>query len=142
MTITGEQSSHTLALVGEALDATVEYCALRHVEELRHPLDMGRWHGLTRALNRVAERFGLHVARVAHMRAGDAVGYDAFSKWTSAGTLRSVLDDPQAFDDVYELLADESSRRTYDWYISCRAAYAIVGEAGLGIFPPRVAIRL
>jgi hypothetical protein len=45
------------------------------------------------------------------------------------------MEDPRAFDVVYGLLADEASRRVYDWYIRSRVAYALVGEAALGFFP-------
>jgi len=72
MVIAGAQSSHTLALVDEALGTTVEYCASRHIEELKRPPNAGHLHGLTRVLNRVVERFGLHVARVSYVRTAEA----------------------------------------------------------------------
>lgn len=137
MAIAEVQCSHTLTLVDEALGTTLEYCASRHTEELKRPPNVGHLHGVTRVLNRAVERFGLHVARVSYVRTAEASGYSAFGKWTSVGTLRSIMEDPRAFDDVYGLFADETSRLVYDWYIKCRVAYAFVGEAALRFFPAR-----
>jgi FkbM family methyltransferase len=136
MAITGEQRSHTLALVTEALAAAERFCGARHTEELVHPFPEPRLHGLTRSLNSVAERVGLHVARTSYMGAVEAFRYDLFSKWAGAGTVFSVLEAPESFDAVYGVLTDETSRRVYDWYIRCRVAYAVVGDSALCLFPP------
>jgi len=136
MAIAEERHSHTLALIDEALVSVEKSCASRYREELKHPVQQPRLHGLTRALNSVAEHVGLHVARMSYVEATEAFRHDFFSQWTSTGTLLSALKNPVEFDNVYDLLADEASRRIYDWYISCRVAYAIVGEAAFSLFPP------
>jgi FkbM family methyltransferase len=132
------QNSHTLALVSEALAAVEDYCSSQHTQELLHPVAPHRLHGLTHGLNRLAGAVGLHVARLSYMNSVEALHYDTFSKWTATGTLRAILEDAAPFDVAYGLLADDASRRVFDWYVQCRTAYALVGRAALTLFPTAV----
>lgn len=132
------RNSHTLALVSEALAAVEDYCSSQHTQELLRPVAHYRLHELTHGLNRVAGLVGLHVARTSYMRGLKAMHHDVSFNWTATGTFRAMLEDPGSFDDAYGLLADDASRAVFEWYVRCRTAYALVGEAALALFPTGV----
>jgi hypothetical protein len=56
-------------------------------------------------------------------------------KWSAVGTLQFALENPQKFDEVYNLLSDNDSKSMFDWFIQFRVAYAFVGEEARFVFP-------
>lgn len=63
---------------------------------------------------------------------------DYFGKLSSLQFLMSANHNPEDFDKVYELLANEASRATFDWYVQYRTAYAFIGEEAYELFPPQI----
>jgi FkbM family methyltransferase len=145
--------SHSLDLIVEAVAASKRACATKQPPMLQN-LGIGQGaaqsHRVTQSLNRVAHLIGLHVSRLSVIRqaaqaateavqtaisAYQSLWYDGVGATVGMGTLLAVLEDPQAFDDVYSNLADDRSRRTFDWFIRFRVAYALAGEDAYSMFP-------
>jgi len=127
--------SHALTLVDEALKAAEGVASSHHVRQMTTGFAEPSFHRLTKSLNRLAAMVGVHVARMSYMNAVESFRYDLFSKWTSLGTLRALLDDPVAFDLTYSGLQDDASRALFDWFVHVRVAYAAIGEEALVLYP-------
>jgi FkbM family methyltransferase len=67
-----------------------------------------------------------------------AEGLLGMGKLTCAETMYEAIQNPDRFDRIYELIADEESKKTFDWFIKYRIAFAIIGEIAYDIFTPRI----
>lgn len=132
----GYETFHTLALVDEAMSLVETSC--------RDDFDRfiagnagrrGRLGAVTRALNRVFESMGFHIARASYAREVQAAQNDHRGEWRSVATLRAMLAEPGDFDDVYWSLADDASRSTFDWFVRIRTAVALIGQRALRLYP-------
>jgi FkbM family methyltransferase len=90
---------------------------------------------LGHTLNRVLRHVNLHVDRATTFDEASARGYDAGHKSEGLSTMLQLQGDPAAFDAVYDALADEDSRRTFDWFISYRTALAFLGRDADDVVP-------
>jgi len=61
-----------------------------------------------------------------------------FSKLSTVQFLKAATCNPETFDEIYNLLADEASKTTFDWYVQYRTAYAFIGEAAYELFTPEI----
>jgi len=52
--------------------------------------------------------------------------------------LKSASLNPESFDEIYKLLADEASKAAFDWYVKYRTAYAFIGEEAYELFTPEI----
>jgi len=59
-------------------------------------------------------------------------------KLSCTETMYEAIQNPDRFDRIYELLADEESKKTFDWFIKYRITFAIIGEIAYDIFTPRI----
>jgi FkbM family methyltransferase len=90
---------------------------------------------VTHAVNRLFERLGFHVARASYAQEVQQAQGDRRGKWRSVAAFRAMLAAPGDFDDVYEVLADESSRSVFDWFVRVRTAAALVSQDALRLYP-------
>lgn len=135
--------SHSTTLVQLTTEAVQQYLAAQRKVELptmRMAPDV-RGIGLAHAVNRLLRPARLHVCR---SRVMDELvrkarrGYSPINKGVALGTIIQIAADPSGFDAVYEELSDEESRRTFDWFISYRAALAFLGEDADDVVPCRM----
>lgn len=135
----GSSDSRALTLVDEALRAAEGVASSRHISQLTAVFADPPFHRLTRSLNRLAAMAGVYVARTSYVRPAESFRYDLFSKWTSIGMLRAVLQDAVTFDSTYASLQDDASRTVFDWFVHVRVAYAAMGEEALTLYPAPIA---
>jgi FkbM family methyltransferase len=87
------------------------------------------------ALNQVLRHLDLHVIRATTFDEASARSYDAGHKSEGLNTMLQLQGDPAAFDAVYDALADDDSRRTFDWFVSYRTALAFLGRDADDVVP-------
>lgn len=132
----GYDTSHTLALVDEAMSSVESFCRGLFDEFIvRGSSRSARVGALTHAMNRVFEPMGVHVARASYTREVQAAQGGRRGRWRSVAALRAMLAAPDDFDDVYQMLADDSSRSVFDWFVHARTAAAFVSEEALVLYP-------
>ena len=121
--------SHTKELIEEALDKVEKYLEEKHLSEdiLATPV---RRTGVNKYFNKL----GIQVVRVSEWQSVQKWHTNYFGKLSSFQFLRLASNDPSAFDTTYELLADEQSKQTFDWYVRYRTAHAFIGEEAYEIF--------
>ncbi len=61
--------------------------------------------------------------------------YNIFHKWRSTGILSLIIFKYQIFDKVYDMLADEFSRKVFDWLICYNIGYSFLGNNTNEVFP-------
>jgi FkbM family methyltransferase len=132
----GYDTSHTLALVDEAVRSVETSCRELFDEFIVGGSSRSAPVGnVTRAMNRVFESIGFHVARASYSREVQQAQGDRRGKWRSVATLRAMLAAPDDFDGVYRMLADDSSQSIFDWFVRARTAAAFVSEEALRLYP-------
>jgi FkbM family methyltransferase len=133
--------SHTALLVEEAFEKVQEFNYKRDLNELedvsQNPSRISPSGG-KHVINRILEKLGLHLMYKSVLEELQNYFYSKMGKWSSVGTLQLVLKNPEKFDEVYNMLADEDSRVTFDWFIKYRVAYAFLGELAGAIYPPKI----
>lgn len=90
-----------------------------------HP---ARVRTLKHAMDHVFESVGFHVARASYAREVQRAQGDRRGEWCNVATLRAMLAAPDDFDDVYGILADDSSPSVFEWFVRARTAAAWVGR--------------
>lgn len=122
--------SHTKELIEEALDELEKYLEEKHLSEdiLATPV---RRTGVNKYFNKL----GIQVVRVSEWQSVQKWHTNYFGKLSSFQFLRLASNDPSAFDTTYELLADEQSKHTFDWYVKYRTAYCYIGDEAQNVFP-------
>lgn len=128
--------SHTKELIEEALDKVEKYLEEKHLSE---DLEAAAYSASVRrtGINRYLNKLGVHVLRLKewnNIQEVTLIGSAYSGKLSSLQFLRLASSDPSAFDTTYELLADEQSKQTFDWYVRYRTAYAFIGEEAYEIF--------
>jgi len=121
--------SHTKELIEETLDKLEKYLEEKHLSE-----DITIFTVRRTGLNRYFNKLGIQVVRINEWQYAQKWYTNYFGKLSSFQFLRLASNDPSAFDTTYELLADEQSKRTFDWYVRYRTAHAFIGEEAYEIF--------
>lgn len=124
--------SHTLSLLDEAFEKVQEFNYKRYVkqiESMSKHIPKTNLNKLKQKVNQILERIGLHLT---YKSVFEELENDSYSKkmgkWSSVGTLQLALKDPNRFDEVYNLLTDQDSKDTFDWFIKYRVAYSFVNN--------------
>ncbi|MGC8691084.1 MAG: FkbM family methyltransferase [Caldisericum sp.] len=123
--------SHTVLLIEDAFEKVQEFNFRRYLDELPHASLYAR----SRVVNQTLERFGLHLM---HKSSYETFRYSVMGKWSSVGTSKLAIEEPEEFDKIYSLLEDDDSKSTFDWFIKYRFAYALIGNLANKIFPPKL----
>jgi hypothetical protein len=132
-------NSHTVELIEEAFNKVQEFNYNKHLEDIsvysntNHLISNYGYF-----VNYILERYGLHLTRKHFLEELKLGSYRRIRKWRSVGTLQFAFENPQRFDEVYNLLSDNDSKSTFDWFIQFRVAYAFVGEEARFVFLPRI----
>jgi FkbM family methyltransferase len=132
--------SHSMMLVKRAIEDTQRYLNAEARAELQTAptLPEGRGIGLAHTLNRVLRHINLHVSRATiHDEAMREArrGYNPMVKSIALGTIAQLEADSSVFDAVYDVLSDEDSRNTFNWFISYRVALAFLGQDADEVVP-------
>ena len=132
----GYDRSHTLALVDGAM-TLVEMSCRKVFDEfiVGSSVRSAGVGALAHTMNRVFEPMGFHVARASYARDVQMAQGDRRGRWRSVAALRAMLAAPDDFDDVYRILADDSSRSVFDWFVHARTAAAFVSAEALILYP-------
>jgi len=129
--------SHTKELIEEALDKLENYLEEKHLTE-----DLEAAHYSTSVkrtgINRYFNKLGIHVARVREWQYSQKFNTNYFGKSSSVQFFKSASRNPESFDEIYNLLADEVSKGVFDWYVRYRTAYAFIGEEAYELFTPEI----
>lgn len=80
----------------------------------------------------------LHICQATTYDNAICRGYITGYKSDALGTMLQLQGDPAAFDAVYDPLADEDSRRTFDWFVSYRTALAFLGRDAEDVVPDTI----
>jgi len=128
--------SHTEELIEEALDKVEKYLEEKHMTE---DLEAAAYSASVRrtGMNKYLNELGIHAVRVNewnNIQQSLLRGGVYFGKLSSLQFLLLVNESPELFDQTRELLADEQSKQTFDWYVRYRTAYAFIGEEAYEIF--------
>ena len=135
------KNSHTLSLINEAFEKVQEFnykVFINELDKLSQNISNKRAVGEKHVINRILEKLGLHLTYKSFFDKLADSSYSGGGKWNSVGTLQFALKNPEKFDEVYNILADEESKPIFDWFIKYRVAYAFLGELAGEIFPPKV----
>lgn len=122
------ENLHTLSLIKDAYEKVQELNFERYINEL----DKVSLYVKNRAFNQVLEKLGLHLMRKSSY---EALKYSPMGKWSSVGTMKLVIEEPEKFDKIYNFFEDGNSKSTFDWFIKYRVAYALIGSLANKIFP-------
>jgi len=129
--------SHTKELIEEALDKLEKYLEEKHLTE-----DLEAAHYSTSVkrtgVNRYFNKLGIHVVRLREWQYGQKFNTNYFGKLSSVQFFKSASLNPESFDEIYKLLADEASKATFNWYVQYRTAYAFIGEGAYELFTPEI----
>jgi len=130
--------SHTQGLVEESISRVLEYLEESYTAEISAfsieqifspPL-------FKTTLEKLLNKLSYHLAKAETIRKLERKTAGSSEKLWAVQTFVSALKDCTQFDRAYELLVDETSRKTFDWCIRVRAALAFIGKAGYQLFPP------
>ena len=129
--------SHTKELIEQALDKLEKYLEEKHLTE-----DLEAAHYSTSVkrtgINRYFNKLGIHVVRLREWQYGQKFNTNYFGKLSSVQFFKSASRNPESFDEIYNLLADEVSKGVFDWYVRYRTAYAFIGEEAYELFTPEI----
>jgi len=125
--------SHTKELIEEALDKLERYLEERHLTEDLEAASVKRT-----GINHYFNKLGVHVIRLREWQYAQKFSANHFSKLSSVQFLKSASLNPESFDEIYKLLADEASKATFNWYVQYRTAYAFIGEGAYELFTPEI----
>jgi len=125
--------SHTEELIEEALEKLEKYLEEKHLTE-----DLEVASAKRTGINRYFHKLGIHVLRLREWKSVQKFSTNYFGKLSSVQFLKSASHNPESFDEIYNLLADEVSKATFDWYVQYRTAYAFIGEEAYDLFPPEI----
>jgi hypothetical protein len=138
------KNSHTLSLINEAFEKVQEFSYKRYINELNtasQKIHLRRAiHLFNRFLrvNQILEKLSLQLMYKSVFEELENNSYNKMGKWSSVGTLLLALKNSGEFDRVYNLLSDEDSKATFDWFIRYRVAYSFLGELAREIFPSKI----
>lgn len=124
--------SHTEELIEEALEKLEKYLGAKHLTE---DLEVA---SKRTGINRYFNKLGIQLVRLREWKSVQNLSASYFGKLSSVQFLKSASRNPESFDEIYNLLADEASKATFDWYVKYRTAYAFIGEGAYELFPPEI----
>ena len=130
-------NSHTVELIEEAFEKVQEFNYKRYLEDLNTPV-LQNTRTKKHPVNQILEKFGLHIIRKPLLDNLERNSFSSMGKRSAGGTLQFALDNPRKFDEVYNLLSDNDSKSSFNWFIQFRVAYAFVGEEARFVFPPKI----
>ena len=125
--------SHTEELIEEALEKLEKYLEEKHLTEDLEVATVKRT-----GINRYFNKLGIYVVRVREWQYAQKFSTTYSGKLSSLEFLRSVNLNPESFDEIYNLLADEASKKVFDWYVQYRTACAFIGEEAYELFTPQI----
>jgi len=125
--------SHTKELIEEALDKLERYLEERHLTEDLEAASVKRT-----GINHYFNKLGVHVIRLREWQYDQKFSANHFSKLSTVQFLKAATSNPESFDEIYKLLADEASKATFNWYVQYRTAYAFIGEGAYELFTPEI----
>ena len=135
------KNSHTLSLINEAFEKVQEFnykVYINELDKLSQNISNKRAVGEKHVINRILEKLGLHLTYKSFFDKLADSSYSGWGKWNSVGTLQFALKNPEKFGEVYNILADEDSRVTFNWFIKYQVAYAFLGELAGVIYPLKI----
>jgi len=129
--------SHTKELVEEALEKLENFLEGKRLTE---DLEVAYYSASVKrtGINHYFNKLGIHVVRLREWKSVQKFSTNYFSKLSSVQFLKSASRNPESFDEIYNLLADEASKATFDWYVQYRTAFAFIGEEAYELFPPEI----
>jgi len=129
--------SHTKELIEKALDKLEKHLEEKHLTEDLEAVNYSASVKRT-GINRYFNKLRIQVVRIREWQYVQKFKVDHFGKLSSSQFLKSASRNPEGFDEIYDLLADEASKATFDWYVKYRTAYAFIGEEAYELFPPEI----
>jgi FkbM family methyltransferase len=135
------KNSHTLLIIEEAFQKTQEFNYKRYISELGikyQNISNKSSSGQKHKVNQILEKIGLHLMYKSVVDELENNLYNKMGKWSSVGTILLALKNPEKFDEAYNILSDEESKSTFDWFIKYRVAYAFLGEIAGEIYPSQI----
>ena len=136
--------SHTKALLEESVSRVLEYLEKKHLEEissssLENIFTQSTLKGRIKGtIEKAINKLGYHLGKVETIRELEQEKVYPLFKLYSVQTLWTVLKDDAAFDHAYELLSDNHSKETFNWFIKARVVFAFLGNAAFKLYPPSV----
>jgi len=129
--------SHTKELIEEALEKLEKYLEEKHLAE---DLEAAYYSASVKrtGINRYFNELGIQVVRLREWKSWHKFSTNYFGKLSSVQFLKSASRNPESFDEIYNLLADEASKATFDWYVQYRTAFAFIGEEAYELFSPEI----
>ncbi len=124
--------SHTQELIEEALKKLEKYLEEKHLTE---DLEIA---SKRTGMNFYFNKLGIQVVRLREWKSIHNLSTNYFGKLSSVQFLLSASRNPESFDEIYNLLADEASKATFDWYVRYRTAFAYIGGEAYELFPPEI----
>lgn len=128
----GYYMSHTKDLMDEAMLKINEYLQVEHDKEL------GGVHGLKTNINHLTEKFGVHIMRLNDWTDLVSKKFNVSDKFSCIQFYTISSLNPQPFDEFYEMLENDVSKKEFDWYVKYRTAYAFLGEGVYALFTPSI----
>ena len=130
--------SHTKELIEEALEKLEKYLDAKHLTE---DLEVANYSASVKrtGINRYFNKLGIQVVRVREWQSVQKFSTNYLGKLSSIQFLKSASRNPESFDEVYNLVADEASKATFDWYVQYRTAFAFIGGETYELFPTEIA---
>jgi len=129
--------SHTKELIEEALEKLEKYLEEKHLSADIEVANYGASVKRT-GINRYFNKLGIHVVRAREWQYAQKFNTNYFGKLSSVQFFKAATYNPESFDEIYNLLADEASKATFDWYVQYRTAFAFIGEEAYELFPPEI----
>jgi len=115
--------SHTKDLIEEAFGKVHNYLESEYKKELDEMSGKDPLLPPHRSkINRIVEKFGFHGMRLQDFHKTAALGTSGMGRLSCTETMYEAIQNPDRFDRIYELLADEESKKTFDWFIKYRIA--------------------
>jgi len=129
--------SHTKELIEEALEKLEKYLDAKHLTE---DLEVANYSVTVKrtGINHYFNKLGIQVVRLREWQYAQKFSTNYFGKLSSVQFLKSASRNPESFDEIYNLLADEASKATFDWYVQYRTAFAFIGEEAYELFTPEI----
>ena len=110
--------NHTKELIEEALDKVEKYLEEKHLIE---DLEGARFAANVKrtGINRFLYKLGIHVLRAKEwnmIKQALTQSTSNFGKLSSFQSLTFAMQNPESFDLTRQLLNDEQSKATFDWF--------------------------
>jgi len=127
--------SHTKDLIDEVLEKIQNYLQNEDVDFLTfHKPKNFKFRHIP---NSLLEKVGLHLIRIKELEGID-IG-KSFGKSSCIQFFNLALRNPELYDEFYDLIEDEKSKKEYDWFVRYRTVYSFLGESvAYNLFPPEI----